>query len=316
VREIDECLLAALARGEWQDAMAALDQGADANAIDDDGRSALRVACDDSRADTLVPALMRAGARLRKDVDGLDQLEACCASSNWIAACVLANAEEARVEPRHLDYPDQYGSRLPIAAAALGQIGLLRKLALIDPMIAYACDAKGFDAFWHACESGSSRSAEFLCSMATADKIYPDGSTRLHLASRVGSPPMVRSLIERGAAIRRIDGEGQSCMHHAALSGSLGTALALLSAGEPFDARDSHGRSPLELAILLRHHDIADLLRSCHERMELALLTPQAFEPRTAERMGSDGPQESDESGADGDQEQCREGKGKSGKRL
>jgi hypothetical protein len=72
----------------------------------------------------------------------------------------------------------------------------------------------------------------------------------------------------------------------------------------------------LELAILLKHHDIADLLRSCHERVELALLTPQAFEPRTAERMGADGPQESDESGADGDQDQGRAGKGKSGKRL
>ena len=289
MREIDECLLAALARGEAQDALAALAQGADANAIDESGQSALRVACEDARAELLIPALLRAGARLRPDADGLDPLEACCQGSNWIAACALAGAEQARVQQRHLDFPDRYGTRLASAAAALGQIGLLRKLAEIDPMMAWACDAKGFDPFWHACESGNPRSAEFLCPLAPPDKSYPDGTTRLHLAARVGSPSMVKSLIDRGARIGALDLEGQTCMHHAAFSGSTGAAQELLRAGEPHGEPDLEGRRPLQIALVMHNHDIAFLLHSLSERDELAGVAGKNTQESDASEAGEAG---------------------------
>lgn len=295
LREIDECLLAALARGEVHDALAALAQGADANAIGQAGQSALRVACEDARAELLIPALLRAGARMEPDADGLDPLEACCANSNWISACSLAGSDQALVLQRHVDFEDAHGTRLAAAAAALGHIRLLQKLADIDPMVAWACDAKGLDPFWHACESGNARSAEFLCPLAPADKAYPGGCTRLHLAARAGSPSMVRSLLDRGARIGVVDQEGQTCMHHAAFSGSAGSADALVGAGEPYASRDANGRLPLDVAVVMRNHDVAALLRALHERDALS----QALHPAMAD--GQPGGDERSGQGGEGD---------------
>jgi hypothetical protein len=65
---------------------------------------------------------------------------------------------------------------------------------------------------------------------------------------RWGQFQQARALVERGASPNIADASGWTAMHQAASRGNAGIWQALLSAGGNPDARDTRGRTPLEVA--------------------------------------------------------------------
>ena len=88
---------------------------------------------------------------------------------------------------------------------------------------------------------------------AAAGAAAVDGTTPLHLAAAAGDEAGLRVLLEAGAAVEAEDEGGARPLHLAAAAVRAEAARLLLDeAGARPEARDGCGRSPLDLASLLR----------------------------------------------------------------
>lgn len=275
MRDIDEYLLRALSDGSAQRVIQALQRGANPGVRDNMGQTALHLACADASSESLISLLARAGARLEPNAAGDDPIAWCCLRSYWISACALASRPEIEVGAHHLAVRDRHGSHLGCAAAALGHLGTLRRLWSADRSMAEQCDAHGVDAFWHACECGNRLCAEFLAPLAPAEKRYIDGSTRMHMAARLGSADVVAMLASMGAPLGLFDFQGRSAMHLAAERGSPDTILALAQAGEPIDSLDEFGLDPLMVSIESRQEAARCVLLSLTECQQIREATEE-----------------------------------------
>jgi len=260
-----------------------LARGADVEAVDRRGRSALQLACL-QRDHGLARRLLRAGAQ--PDRRG----------SNGDSALGLALAAGDGVLAGWLDWR---GWRLPrrplrdadlVAAATAGDAQAVERLLQLGLPVD-ARDAQGATALLRACGGGhrdvadrllasgadpllpalsgatclsaaiSSRqpaiASRLLAAGVAVDQPLPGGITALMVAAALGWPELVRLLIEAGADATRADDAGNTALHALAQWGAISddrsraTALwqALLSAGADPDARNAAGASPLLLLL-------------------------------------------------------------------
>ena len=89
-----------------------------------------------------------------------------------------------------------------------------------------------------------------------------NGHTPLHTAARIGNTEAAQALIfAAGSVVDLPDEAGSTPLHMAASSGHGETVEALLSANADPNARDVNRQTPLDLADIEGHAEVARILR-------------------------------------------------------
>lgn len=104
---------------------------------------------------------------------------------------------------------------------------------------------------------------------ARLNSVDGDGRTALHLANADAA----RVLLAHDADVLALDKNGNSALHTAAEESALVCAL-LVDAGVPVDVRNNAGLSPLHFAVLKGNHDVVQYLRSRGADMNATMLVP------------------------------------------
>ncbi len=220
---LDDRLIAAAGRGDTDEVKRLIDSGADPNAGDARGRSALLhsvIAGHDGAA----RALLRRGAHVETaDADGKTALMwAADAGHMEIAALLLKRGADMAAR-------DKYGQTALIDAAWRGRDGMVEKLLEIG---------------------------------ADANARTVDGVTALMWTAINGYPDAARRLIAAGAALEAPDRYGFTPLIRAAWNGHAEVVAALIEAGAAVDAESGDGKTALRLAHGGGFKEIVALLRA------------------------------------------------------
>jgi ankyrin repeat protein len=203
-------LLKAAAAGHYRDVAALIQQGADVNAKDRDGKSALMYAIGYHDWD-IARALIQAGADTTVAAkDGKSILFAAIEEKNTELALLLIDNSRAK----NLSGTAGLSPLLPAVASSNVKVieALLR--AGVDPNVAGG-----------------------------------EGKTPLHLAAEKGQAPIVTILIQAGAAIEAVDWSRRTPLLEALIENRTDTAKLLLGSGADIHARDEDGDTPLLVAV-------------------------------------------------------------------
>ena len=287
-----EAALADAARGaDWAAVRALLQEGADVNAREGDGSTALHWASyHDNRE--LAARLIRAGAEVDAANDlGVTPLWAACENGSPAMAGILlgAGADPNRELP--------FGETLLMTAARTGNADVVGQLlaagaevdaataegayggqtalmwavaqghpAVVEVLLAHGADAGARSTVFTETVKTISTYANYGLQCVPRDECYitevPSGGfTPLLFAARVGDLASARLLVAAGADVNEAAPDGAGALAVAALSGSGAVAAFLLDSGADPNA-DAGGYAPLHAAILHRDPTLAEALLS------------------------------------------------------
>ena len=255
-------LLHNIARAQFRDMLAVLvGAGADINAADNSGNTALHRACDNTHTDK-IQALLDFGANPNLVNDygqrPLDELidnytYRMTDTPELLAALLKKGADPdispvAEIEEGPLHLAAQYGHKQSVNL-------LLQYNALVDGY------TRGFSPktpLLIAAEHGHDDiAAALLAKGASPLKTDGQGRTALHLAAHNGNDDLVKLLLEQpGVDINAVDDFGRTALHHACLREKDDAAKVLLTAGAQSDLYDKNGFTPLQLAIHMGNSDL------------------------------------------------------------
>ncbi len=221
----DAALAEAVRRGDREAVAYLIEQGADIDAAQDDGTTALHWAAYLNDAETSA-ALIRAGARADA-------------------------ANRYRVTPLAL-------------AAKNGNAAIIEQLvaAGVDPNDPRQAVNAGETPLMHAARSGRVEAVRALA-QAGADLDAQEGwngQSALMWSAAEGHVPVVEILIAAGADVHARSNTGATPLLFAARKGSLGAVRTLLAAGADVNETRPDGAAPLLAAVVNGHEDLVDLL--------------------------------------------------------
>ena len=252
-----------------------LDAGADANAVDDGGRTPLH---EGAKNDNPVVAvhLLAAGADPNAlDHDGYTPLHHSAArgENGRVIARLLAAGSDVRAESNDgrtpLHSALRYDAVRDVVSALIQgggaesltplQLGALQgDAAVVTSLLAERADPNVVDAYgWSSLHFGIPLGGSDVVSVLLAARADPnaptvDGLTALHLAARQAGPAVVSALLAAGADPNAIAGEEEAAgtpLHVATLwSDEPSIVLMLLDGGADPAARDENENRPVDLA--------------------------------------------------------------------
>ena len=278
-------------RADWAEVRTLLEQGADVNAREGDGSTALHWASYHDNRD-VVDLLLGAGAEIDAANDlGVTPLWAACENGSAVMAGMLlgAGADPNRALP--------FGETPLMTASRAGNADVVARLlaagAEVDAATAEGAWGKQTALMWavaqghaavvevllaHGADVGA-RSTTFTETVKTIStyanyglqcvpreecyitEVPSGGFTPLLFAARVGDLASARLLVAAGADVDETTPGGASALAIAALSGSGAVAAFLLDSGADPNAA-AGGYSPLHAAILHRDPRLAEALLS------------------------------------------------------
>ena len=212
-------------RGDRETVRALLAEGADPNAAQGDGATALHWAAyrDDAEA---VAGLIRAGADVRR-ANRYAVTPLALAARNGNAA-IIARLLAAGADPNDPRQAVRAGETPLMLAARSGRV------AAVDVLADAGADVDAQETW--------------------------NGQSALMWAAAGGHAPVVEALIAGGADIGARSGSGATPLLFAARKGCLGCVRALLAAGADVNERRPDGATPLLVAVVNGHEDLVDLL--------------------------------------------------------
>mmetsp|Transcript_123857 Transcript_123857/g.361660 ORF Transcript_123857/g.361660 Transcript_123857/m.361660 type:complete len:327 (+) Transcript_123857:109-1089(+) len=183
------------------------------------------------------------------------------------------------------------GYILDVLVVALALDGLRRwHQAKAEP----ASEAEGFDSLMKAALAGDAAGCEALLSKQVSimgSDLW--GCTALHAASKGGSVPVVRKLLERGARTDEPDSWDEMPLHVAARAGHGAVCEALLERGAPADAANAQEWTPLVVAADAGHQAVCRLLMG--KGATAGNLTGEALPTLLAELLAEAAPSPTDQ---------------------
>jgi ankyrin repeat protein len=219
-----------------------LQAGADPNALDDNGASALHYTTQNESIACLEALLGFDGVTDSADADGRTAVM-------WAAGSGGAEAVQMMTE-RGMDVlaVDNSGGTALHAAAYAGHndiiLTLLQNSASID-----ALDSMQHTGLVRACEMGHAAVVvTLLAGGATSDLRDVDGRTPLHWAALGGFDYICRALIENGASVDTADEQGRTALQCAAYGAFIDVMTVLCDAKADVNTVDAEGISALHWA--------------------------------------------------------------------
>jgi ankyrin repeat protein len=241
-------------RGQWDKVRALLKDGADANAAQADGTTALHWAAQQDQAE-IAGRLIGAGAKVNATNQfGVTPLSLACVNGSDLVRMLLdGGADPQQAQP---------GGETPLMTASrTGRVDPVRAL-LAKGAKADSADAKGQTALVWACAEGHAAVAEILLKAGANSTVrLKSGFTPLLFAARNGRSDVVRVLLKAGVDAneavesksrpRGMARNGTSALLLAIENGHYELAVALVDAGAtPNDLRSGDG--PLHVLTWVR----------------------------------------------------------------
>ena len=265
-------LVAAVRAGDQAAVRALLAAGADANAPQPDGATALHWAVHRGAGET-AERLIRAGADVgaANDLGMTPLLMACRRGQGALAARLLAAGADPHAALPSGETPLmvaaragslaavdallQRGARVNAAEATRGQTALMWAVANRRPAVTRALLAHGADIAARTrtrrrvYNMGGSRSAGSASRGIALEEVIEGGSTAILFAARSGDLESARLLVAAGADVHDTAGDGNTALAIAAHSGHGSLAMFLLEEGADPNAAPL-GYTPLHAAVL------------------------------------------------------------------
>ena len=255
-------LLHNIDRTHFRDILAVLSAaGADINAADNMGNTALHRACDMTQGDkirTLLdygadPNLINSFGQRALD-ELMDNYTYRMTDAPELVAALLQKGANpdispvAEIQEGPLHLAAQYGHRQSVEL-------LLQHNAMVD---AYSRGFMPKTPLLYAAEHGHTEiAAALLKKGANPLKTDAQGRNALHLAAHNGNAELVKLLLAQdGVDVNAPDAFGRSALHHACLREKDDAAKVLLAAGADTDMFDKNGFTPLQLGIFMGNADI------------------------------------------------------------
>jgi len=251
ILEQEVVLRALLESGEW-----------DCNTTSDEHpQTPLQVAVD---LDLLaaVELLLNSGADVHaKDAQGITfqtpLYMAAQRGASKIVDLLLKHGADIRKADRHGDTP-------LFAATRAGHVDTVRRLLANDPPpdVVNRANLRGWTALYAAATQEAAIAQMLLKAGASPhSRTYEAGTTPLARAAFDDSRiEVVRHLLDFGAEPDEPDKEGETAVHRAAIGGSVEIMKLFISAKANLNAQRPDGCTPLQLAILFREPQVAELL--------------------------------------------------------
>ncbi len=231
------------------------DKGADVNAKSSDGLTALMLASCAGNQD-IVRMLLDKGAKINEQtITGNCALLLASSKGAWSVVKLLlekgANSNSISTV--------SYETALKFASIA-GQLDIVT-LLLDKGAEIHAQDSAGQNALLHACGAQKWDIAKLLLEKgAHVNAPDSDGNTALYFATRFGEWDVVKLLLDKGVKVNDKDNEGYTALHHAASIGHLDILKLLLKNNADANAKTDRGLTPLMLAAQHGHMAIVNLL--------------------------------------------------------
>ena len=261
-------LLAAAIACEGDEIVAALAAGADPNAADEQGNTALILAAAGGffgDAKPAITALAAAKANLdARNRDGVTALMVAARENEWsyAEALIAAGAEVSAADP------DGWTALMYAAYNGSATVAKALLAAKADPK---PRAKSGWDALLLAISSGQGSLAETLVAAGVpVPKTSPSGGTPLNLAVMSGDLAAVRLVLASKPDLLAPDDEGWTPLGIAANNGLAQIVMELLRAGADRDAKDRVGKTALERATDNREAEVVALLGGPWERPQPA----------------------------------------------
>lgn len=251
---MDMKLLTAVYEGNLEDAMETLALGANSNARDYLGMTALMYALYADN-DEIIAFLMEEGARLNAvDYEG----------NSVLMHALMAGREEfiyRYIQDFSLiNNANAEGHTAMILAARTFDVEMVELLYSHDASI-HASAKDGTTPLMHATAFGNFYIVDFLAYLgAQVNHQASDGSTALHLAAWYGQNEIAGLLLDWGADPEMKDNRGNTPLLIAVYGLQLETTWYLIESGSLLSVQNQAGYTPLDLAAALDDSDIADLL--------------------------------------------------------
>ena len=235
-----------------------LSNGADINAQDHLGRTALLAACEYKKF-FLVEPLLKAGADVQvPDSYGRNALSTACDH--------IPNPEALSVIKRLIDVGSDTRLSLQTVISGHSRFVKVREWILATRPDLEARDANGFTGLMHAVVRSNSGTKCLLRHGADVNAVTPNGTSALMLARL--SPETMRILLDAGANINATDDAGLTTLMLAVKERFIGRKVIpfLLDSGADLTIRDRNNRTALDIA-----EDIEAIEVMAHEaRVEMA----------------------------------------------
>lgn len=239
----DDDLLRAALTGNVDELCAALEAGANIDAPDSDGESALGLACWKGHAEA-VAFLLEAGAQTEAILPGR-QTPLMYALGSKCTACVTTLLQSG-AKPTHGK------TWSPLIKAVQNNDQSLVQQLIAAGVALEAHDAYRQTPFFWAVGKGYMQMVDLLIDAGPNINCQSNkGTTPLNFAVKENKTEMVDRLIKAGADLDLANNMGETPLHQACFNGATSLALTLLEAGADPTLRDPQGKYPLAQAVMM-----------------------------------------------------------------
>ena len=244
-------LMEAIEGGDESGVKRCLDDGADALHADDEGFTALHMACQEGH-DAIAVMLLRKGAKIdATDDDGVTPLMLACEGGH---SAVVKMLLKERCDVMRVDKAGR--SALFRAACIAGSEDCSRAM-LAASADAFGCPVEGKSM------ADLAGKKSVACKLMLEECVSREGAgKRLLEACEAGRLASVEAMLAGGAPIDFTDGDGWGPLHFAAAEGTPELCELLMEKGLRADAAAGDGETPVDLAEEEEHDEAIAVLKA------------------------------------------------------